>query len=116
MTMPISIADLPFSGSSYAFEGMHFGDVNLSFFLVEAPPKSGPGLHRHPYAEVFIVQEGEARFTLGEDTIIAGSGQIVVVQPGQAHAFVNAGEGSLRMVAMHANDQFVTEWLDHESG
>jgi mannose-6-phosphate isomerase-like protein (cupin superfamily) len=44
-------------------------------------------LHRHPYAEVFLVQEGNATFTVGEDTIDVTGGQIVVAQDPQGAVF-----------------------------
>jgi quercetin dioxygenase-like cupin family protein len=41
------------------FEGVERG-VGVSLIFVDAPPGDGPRLHRHPYEEVFVVQEGEA--------------------------------------------------------
>jgi mannose-6-phosphate isomerase-like protein (cupin superfamily) len=72
----------------------------------------GPRLHRHPYEEVFVVQEGSATFTAGDDVIDARGGQVVVVPAGVAHKFVNSGAGRLRQVDIHASDHFVTEWLE----
>ena len=45
-------------------------------------PGSGPELHRHPYEEVFLILEGEATFTLGEETIIAHAGDFLIAPPG----------------------------------
>ena len=72
----------------------------------------GPRLHRHPYEEVFVVQEGSATFTAGDDVMEARGGQVVVVPAGVAHKFVNSGAGRLRQVDIHASDHFVTEWLE----
>ena len=69
-------------------------------------------MHRHPYAEVFLVQEGSATFTVGEETIDVTGGQIVVAPAGIPHKFVNSGAGPLRQIDIHANDRFVTEWLE----
>jgi len=69
-------------------------------------------LHRHPYEEVFLVQEGTATFTAGDETIEVSGGQVVVVPAGVAHGFVNSGSGRLRQVDMHASERFVTEWLE----
>jgi len=38
-------------------------------FLVDFPPDSAPGLHKHPYEGVFVVQEGDATFTVGDATL-----------------------------------------------
>jgi mannose-6-phosphate isomerase-like protein (cupin superfamily) len=93
--------ELPHSGSAHRFEGYLYGDANVSFFLSETPPGQGPKLHTHPYAEVFVVQEGEATFTVGDAKIEATGGQIVVVPAGVPHKFVNSGTGPLRQVDIH---------------
>jgi mannose-6-phosphate isomerase-like protein (cupin superfamily) len=81
--------------------------------VVDAPPGGGPKLHRHPYEEVFIVQEGTATFTAGDETVEVKDGQVVVVPAGVAHKFVNSGEERLRQVDIHASERFVTEWLEN---
>jgi mannose-6-phosphate isomerase-like protein (cupin superfamily) len=79
---------------------------------VDTPPGSGPKLHRHPYEEVFVVQESTATFTAGDEEIEAKGGQVVVAPAGVAHKFVNSGAGRLRQVDIHASERFVTEWLE----
>jgi mannose-6-phosphate isomerase-like protein (cupin superfamily) len=108
----LDISDLPHGETAYAFQGHHHGDTNVSFFLVDAPPGSGPKLHRHPYEEVFVVQEGRVTFTAGDDVIEASGGQVVVVEAGVPHKFVNSGAGRLRQIDIHASDRFITEWLE----
>ncbi|HEX6710549.1 MAG TPA: cupin domain-containing protein [Rubrobacter sp.] len=83
-----------------------------TLMVVDAPPGSGPKLHKHPYEEVFVVQEGEATFTAGEEVIEARGGQVVVVPAGVPHRFVNSGTGRLRQVDIHVDERFVTEWLE----
>ena len=112
MTRIIDVADLVHGEISYEFEGHDHGDVRVSFIVVDAPPGSGPKLHKHPYEEVFVVQEGEATFTAGDDVIEARGGQVVVVPAGVPHKFVNSGTGRLRQVDIHAGERFVTEWLE----
>jgi mannose-6-phosphate isomerase-like protein (cupin superfamily) len=80
--------------------------------VLRASPYRAPKLHRHPYEEVFVVQEGHATFTAGEETIEASGGQVVVVPAGLPHKFVNSGTTRLRQVDIHASDRFVTEWLE----
>ena len=93
------------------FQGRHL-DANVSIIVVDAPPGGGPKLHRHPYEEVFVVQEGTATFTAGDEKIEVTSGQVVVVPAGVPHKFVNSGSGRLRQVDVHASDRFITEWLE----
>jgi mannose-6-phosphate isomerase-like protein (cupin superfamily) len=114
MTHVINKDELPYSGTSHKFEGYRYGDANVSFFLTDAPPGRGPRLHTHPYAEVFVVQEGQATFTAGDATIEATGGQIVVVPAGMPHKFVNSGTGGLRQISIHASERMTTEWLEED--
>jgi quercetin dioxygenase-like cupin family protein len=97
----ITREELPHGKISHRFEGYRYGDVDVSFFLVDSPPGGGPVLHTHPYEEIFITLEGEATFTVGDDTIEASAGQIVVAPAGVPHKFVNSGTGMLRQVDIH---------------
>ena len=83
----------------------------LSVISADIAPGGGPALHRHPYEEVFVVLDGEATFTLGDERRVARGGDFVVAPPGVPHAFVNSGAGRLRSVNVHASPEFVTEWL-----
>jgi mannose-6-phosphate isomerase-like protein (cupin superfamily) len=105
---------LPHSATARRFEGHEHasGEVDVSFFLVDAPPGGGPGLHTHPYAEVFVIQEGEALFTVGDESVPATAGQIVVVPPGVPHKHVNAGMGRVRHIDIHTRGRMETTWLE----
>ncbi len=94
----ISKEELPYGNR---FEGYRYGNVDVSFFLVDTPPGGGPVLHTHPYEEIFVMLEGEATYTVGEATIEASAGQIVVAPAGVPHKFVNSGSGPLRQVDIH---------------
>ena len=111
MTHIINKTDLAHSETAYEFQG-HRPGAGVSFIVVDAPPGSGPKLHRHPYEEVFVVQEGSVTFTAGDDVIEASGGQVVVVPAGVPHKFVNSGAGRLRQVDIHASERFITEWLE----
>ena len=93
-------------------QGYLFGGANVCLIFVDMEPGDGPRLHRHAYEEIFVVLEGEARYTLGSETIDARAGQVLIVQPGVAHKFVNSGTGRLRQIDIHASPRFVTEWLE----
>ena len=94
----ISKEELP---NGNRFEGYRYGGVDVSFFLVDTPPGTGPVLHTHPYEEIFVVQEGEATYTVGNTKIEVSAGQIVVAPAGVPHKFVNSGSGPLRQVDIH---------------
>ena len=104
MTRVIDIADPARGDDPNEFQGYHH-DAGVSFIVVDAPPGSGPRLHKHPYEEVFIVQEGEATFTVGDEVIEASGGQIVVAPAGVPHKFVNSGSGPLRQVDIHPSER-----------
>ena len=103
--------DLDHTEHSHEFVGAEHGEVPFSVILVHSEPGVGPKLHRHPYAEVFIVESGEATFQIGDKTIVVGGGHVVVSPPGEAHGFTNSGDGRLRLTAIHGAGRFDTEWL-----
>ena len=94
------------------FVGADHGDVPFSIILVHGPTGAGPKVHRHPYAEVFIVERGQATFVLGDETRVVEAGHVVVGPPNVAHGFTNSGAGELRLIAIHGAPRFITEWLD----
>ena len=103
--------DLPHVGNSHEFEGYNHGDTSVSFIWVDMPPGAGVRLHRHSYQEIFIVQEGQATYSVGSATLDVRSEQVVIVPPGVAHGFVNSGAGMLRQIDIHLSPKIVTEWL-----
>lgn len=53
--------------------------------------------HMHPYqTERFELLEGELTFKVAGKTIVAGAGDVVTVEPGQAHNFWNASDRPAR--------------------
>jgi hypothetical protein len=83
---PKTISDLPCSGNAFGCEGTHYSGVPASLILFAGPPGSGPRLHRHPYAELFVIEVGEATFVVGSEF--------------------------LHSTDIHLSDHFTTEWLE----
>jgi mannose-6-phosphate isomerase-like protein (cupin superfamily) len=106
----INREQLAFVDMSHEFVGEKHG-VNISFFLVNAPPGGGPELHRHNYDEVIVVQGGQATCVAGNEQREVKAGDIVVIPAGTPHRFVNSGNAPLRQIDIHASSKFVTEWL-----
>lgn len=50
--------------------------------------------------------------TPGSETVQASAGKVLMVQSGVPHKFVNSGSRRLRQIDIHANDRFITEWLE----
>jgi len=102
------LAELKRSETAALFEGAKHGDgIAVSIFVTAYPHGRGPDLHFHPYAEAFVVTEGEGTFTAGDEEIVAQAGQIVVVPPETVHGFKNLGEGTLRVVSVHPSPEVV---------
>ena len=106
----INRAELPYVGNSHELEGYLHGDTPASLIFFEGPPGSGPKLHSHPYAEIFVVQDGQATFTVGDEKIEACGGQILIAPAGVPHKFVNTGDGPLRQLDIHLSARFETVW------
>jgi mannose-6-phosphate isomerase-like protein (cupin superfamily) len=73
---------------------------------------SGPRLHRHPYTETFLIHEGAALFTVGDEQVVGLGGQVLVVPQFVAHRFEVLDRGLYIATHIHASDRFVTEWLE----
>ena len=106
----ISSDQLRISPTTHRMEGHEYG-AGVSFFLVDYPPGRGNDLHRHPYAEVFVVEAGEALFSVDGNDVPASEGDVVVVPAGTAHRFEAAGVVHLRMTCIHAAGTMESEWL-----
>lgn len=104
--------DLPYDGSTYEFQGAHYPLTNVSFIWVDMSPGGAIRLHKHPYEEIFIIQEGLATFTVGSDTLEARAGQIIIVPAETPHKFMNLSDRQLKQIDIHVNGQFITDWLE----
>ena len=112
MVTVLSKNELPGNATSWQFEGYLHDDVNVSFFVNETPPGRGPSLHMHPYPEIFVVLEGQLTCTVGDTTIEASSGQLVIVPADTPHKFINSGSEVARHIDIHTGAQMITTWLE----
>lgn len=104
--------ELPYDGNTYEFQGIQYQDTNVSFIWVDMPPGGTIRLHKHPYEEIFIIQEGAATFTVGSVTLEARAGQVILVPADVPHKFENLSDQQLKQIDIHVNKQFVTYWLE----
>ena len=100
----------PGSLAAVAFEGERYG-AGVSYFRGELPPGKGPGLHRHPYPETCIVLAGRAEMVVDGVGLVASAGETVVIAAAAPHKFTAIGDETLEMIAIHASDRIVIEWL-----
>ena len=104
--------ELPRDGNTYEFEGLHYQDTEVSFIWVDMSPGGSVRLHKHPYKEIFIIQEGVSTFTVDTTTLEAVAGQIIIVPADVPHKFANNGDGQLKQIDIHVNREFITDWLE----
>jgi mannose-6-phosphate isomerase-like protein (cupin superfamily) len=104
--------ELPYDGNTYEFQGIQHQDTNVSFIWVDMPPGGTIRLHKHPYEEIFIIQEGIATFTVGSVTLEARAGQVILVPADVPHKFMNLSDSQLKQIDIHVSKQFVTTWLE----
>lgn len=104
--------ELPRDENTYEFEGLHYQDTEVSFIWVDMPPGGSVRYHKHPYKEIFIIQEGVSTFTVGSTELEAVAGQIIIVPADVPHKFMNNGDGQLKQIDVHVNREFITDWLE----
>ncbi len=107
----VRVADIQESAQAAVFVGRDHA-AQVSFFIISCRRGEGPGPHRHPYEETFVMLDGAAEFTVDDKTVEVGAGQIVVVPAGAVHSFKGASDGLTRQVNIHPAAEMVTEWLD----
>jgi mannose-6-phosphate isomerase-like protein (cupin superfamily) len=104
--------ELPRDANTYEFVGSQYLDTEISFIWVDMPPGGTIRLHKHPYKEIFIIQEGVATFTVDSAIVEAHAGQIIIVPADVPHKFTNLTDRQLKQIDIHLNKQFITYWLE----
>jgi mannose-6-phosphate isomerase-like protein (cupin superfamily) len=98
-------------GGTIKFEGEPYGSA-VSFFHVNNEPGTGPGLHKHPYPETWVVRAGRGLFTADGIDVEAGPGDILVVGAETPHKFKNIGDGRLDVLCIHASPRIIQVELE----
>jgi mannose-6-phosphate isomerase-like protein (cupin superfamily) len=112
MTDVIHLSDLP-GKLAARFDG-HEHDASVSLFVGTWPPDTGPGPHFHPYDETFVIESGEATFTVDGAEVVAKAGDIVVVPAEAVHSFVSSGAEEMRQVSVHPRARMETTFVDED--
>jgi len=73
---------------------------------------SGPYLHQHPYAEAFVIHSGKALCTVAGRQLVGEAGMVLVVPEFTPHKFEVIGPDRYHSTHIHANDTFITAWLE----
>jgi quercetin dioxygenase-like cupin family protein len=96
-----AIAAVEFEGGPY--------DAGVSFFVGDLEPGQGPGMHSHPYSETCIVHSGRAKAFIDGQLVVAGPGDIIVINAGTPHRFIAIGDERLVAICIHASDRFIID-------
>jgi mannose-6-phosphate isomerase-like protein (cupin superfamily) len=99
MATVIPVEDIQRSPRAALFEGRD--EIPVSIFILRYERDEGPDLHLHPYAEVFVVQEGTATFTVSDEEVVVTAGHLAIVPPETRHGFKNRHGGVLRVLSVH---------------
>lgn len=88
------------------------GGAGVSLILESTTKEgTGPWLHKHLYAETFIIWCGSATFIVDGEEIVGTAGQIFVVPADTPHKF-RTGPGGYEAVHIHANPTFEMIWFE----
>ena len=94
------------------FEGKDIGTGVTVLFYTTEEVGVGPHWHVHPYDEIFIIREGRALFTIGEEKIKAEAGDILLGPANVPHKYHNLGPGVLASTDIHVSDEWIQTDLD----
>lgn len=103
---------------------VHPDEVGNAYALFEQtiPPGKGPPMHVHRHeTEIFYIVEGEFELFIGDETVRAGAGAIMVGPRDIPHTFRNVGDkpGILHLTVIPGNFGHyfieVTDVADHNS-
>lgn len=116
MIRVIPLDSLATSPTAFLYEGHGHGDpaVDASIFDTNSPPGRGPGLHVHPYPELFLVDRGEVTFRIGDEQIVVTGRNVLVVPARTPHGFTNTGPEPSRVVSVHPQGRIEQTWLEDD--
>ena len=116
----VSTTDLPLlvppgreaMSGRHLLEGREFGLSSLTLTLGESPPGQYTRLHHHDAEELIIVHAGRGTYTVGETTVEAGPGDVIVIPSGVPHRWVNSGEAPLVHTGIFSTSSFAMDVVD----
>ncbi|MFH5823857.1 cupin domain-containing protein [Georgenia sp. AZ-5] len=103
---------LPDGTALQSFEGREHSSGVSIIFVSTSEVGAGPYRHEHPYSETFVIHAGSALFTVGKQQVTAVAGQVLVVPAYTPHKFSVLPSGLFESTNIHANDTFITTWLE----
>ena len=116
----VSTSDLPLlvppgreaMAGRHLLEGQEFGLEHLTLTLGESPPGQFTRLHRQEAEELIIVHAGKGAYTIGETTVEAGPGDVLLIPSGVPHRWVNNGDTPLVHTGVFSTGNFAMVTVD----
>jgi mannose-6-phosphate isomerase-like protein (cupin superfamily) len=110
-TEPAKVSAIEWHNPGQALRGLLEGkelqtNITLIRYVTDVVGE-GPTLHVHPYDEVFTITEGRARFTVGDKTIDAEAGDVVLGPANIPHGYQNLGPGRLDSLDIHLSPEWI---------
>ena len=87
-------------------EGRDLGAEVTLLFLETDEIGAGPPLHVHDYDEIFVIRQGRARFTVGEESFEVEAGDVVFGPAHVPHRFRSLGPGRFETTDIHLSPSF----------
>lgn len=97
------------SGSGHSAQ---HGATTTGTSLLEVPAGCRLPRHTDSAEEVVVVIAGSAEVTLGQETAAVGPGGVALIPENVPHEVRNAGEETLRFMAVYASTDVVTTYED----
>ena len=94
------------------FEAKDIGTHVTLLFSATEEVGVGPRWHVHPYDEIFIIRQGRALFTVGDEKIEAEAGDVLLGPANVPHKYHNLGPGTLESTDIHLSDRWIQTDLD----
>lgn len=97
--------------------GQEEGAPNFAMRQFEVEPGGYTPKHSHPYEHEVFVLEGSGTVVEGDTPHALRAGDVVFVQPGEVHQFLNTGASPLKFLCLVPNSSYgVTPRLAPECG
>lgn len=93
-------------------EGKDLGTGVTVLFYATEEVGVGPVWHVHPYDEIFIMRQGRALFTIGDEKIEAEAGDVLFGPANIPHKYTNLGPGPLESTDIHLSPEWIQTDLD----
>jgi mannose-6-phosphate isomerase-like protein (cupin superfamily) len=91
--------------------GDKHGYQSLSLILSESAAGGGPPLHSHDCEEVHVVASGRVAYLIGEERITLDGPFVLRIPAGVPHAFVNAGDTTLKITAAFGSANYTFNFI-----